>query len=155
MTAIESPHYQAARDQIRGNPLIAQLAAGIATVPLASLAHDDGTPRFAFMQQANHAFDQAQAHNAANPRYQPYPPGAPRHLGLIAEALLAERAATRAAVAAALAAPRIDPESVEVTQIIERLRAGESPLAIASQEGAPTATAPGPAAGENTKEETR
>ena len=44
MTALESPDYQIARDQIKGNPVIAKMAAGVATVPLAELAHQDGTP---------------------------------------------------------------------------------------------------------------
>ena len=96
MTALESPDYQIARDRIKGNPIIATMAAGVATVPLAELAHPDGTPRFEFMQRANRAFDQAQAQNAGNPCYEPYPADAHRHLGLIAEAVLAERAAIRA-----------------------------------------------------------
>jgi len=63
------------------------------------------------MSQANRGFDDAEARNAGNPAYQPYPPGAHRHLGLVAEAVLAERAAMRAAVASAMAAPGTDPES--------------------------------------------
>ena len=136
MTVLEGPEYQAARDRIKGNPVISQMAAGVATVPLAELAHEDGTPHFAFMQHANRAFDQAESQNAGNPRYQPYPADMPRHLGLIAEAVLAERAAIRQAVASAMAAPSTGPESADVTQIIERLRAGESPVAIARQTGA-------------------
>lgn len=112
------------------------MAAGVATMPLADLAHQDGTPRFAFLQHANHTFDQAEARNAGNLSYQPYPHDAPRHLGLIAEAVLAERAAMREAVASTMAAAGTDPESAEVTQIIERLRAGDSPVAIAGQTGA-------------------
>src|SRR5579872_5848400 len=119
-----------ARDQINSNPVIAMMAAGVVTVPLAELAHEDGTLRFEFMQRANRAFDQAEAQNAGNPCYQPYPADAPRHLGLIAEAVLAERAAIREAVTSAMAAPGTSPESGDVTSIIERLRAGESPLAI-------------------------
>ncbi len=111
MTALESPDYQIARDRIKGNPVISKMAAGIATVPLAELAHQDGTPRFPFMQHANRAFDTAQAQNADNPGYQPYPADAPRHLGLIAEAVLAERAAIRQAVATTMAAPGTGPES--------------------------------------------
>jgi hypothetical protein len=125
-----------ARDRIKGNPVIANMAAGVATVPLAELAHEDGTPRFAFMQQANRAFDEAEAQSADNPGYQPYRADAPRHLGLIAEAVLAERAAIREAVASAMAAPGTGPESGDVTAIIERMRAGESPVAIARQTGA-------------------
>jgi hypothetical protein len=130
MRVLESPDYQTARDQISGNPVIAMMAAGVVTVPLAELAHEDGTARFEFMQRANRAFDQAETQNAGNPCYQPYPADAPRHLGLIAEAVLAERAAIREAVASAMAAPGTSPESGDVTLIIERLRAGESPLAI-------------------------
>ena len=136
MTGIESPDYQIARDQIKGNPVIATMAAGVVTVPLAEIAHEDGTPRFAFMQRANRAFDQAEAQNADNLRYAAYPADAPRHIGLIAEAVLAERAAIRAAVASATAAPGTGPESADVTRIIERLRAGESPVAIARETGA-------------------
>jgi hypothetical protein len=136
MTALESPDYQTARDRIKDNPIIAAMAAGVATVPLAGLAHPDGTPRFGFMQRANRAFDQAQAQNAGNPRYQPYPADAHRHIGLIAEAVLAERAAIRQAVASAMAAAGTDPESADVTAIIERLRAGETPVAIARETGA-------------------
>ena len=136
MTALESPDYQTARDRMKGNPIIAMMAAGVATVPLADLAHPDGTPRFEFMQRANRAFDQAQVQNAGNPRYQPYPADAHRHLGLIAEAVLAERAAIRQAVSSAMAAPGTGPESGDVTRIIERMRAGESPVAIARETGA-------------------
>jgi hypothetical protein len=136
MTALESADYQIARDRIKGNPVIIKMAAGVATVPLAELAHQDGTPRFAFMQRANRAFDQAESQNAGNPCYQPYPADAPRHLGLIAEAVLAERTAIREAVASAMAAPGTGPESADVALIIERLRAGESPVVIARQTGA-------------------
>jgi hypothetical protein len=136
MTVLESPDYQAARDRIKGNVVVSWMAAGVATMPLAQLAHEDGTPRFAFMQQANRAFDDAEARNAANPAYEPYPADAHRHLGLIAEAVLAERAAIREAVASAMAAPGTDPESADVTRIIERLRAGDSPVAIARETGA-------------------
>ena len=111
MTVLEGPEYQAARDRIKGNAVISMMAAGIAAVPLAQIAHEDGTPRFEFMQQANRAFDDAQARNAGNPGYQPYPAGAPRHLGLVAEAVLAERAAIREAVGSAMAAPGTSPES--------------------------------------------
>ena len=120
------------------------MASGVAAVPLAQIAREDGTPRFEFMQQANRAFDDAQARNAGNPGYEPYPAGAPRHLGLVAEAVLAERAAIREAVGSAMAAPGTSPESAEVTRIIERLRTGESPVAIARQTGAIAEPGPGP-----------
>jgi len=111
MAVLESRDYQAARERLKGNPVIAMMAASVVTVPLAGLAHEDGTPRSHLMSQANRGFDDAEARNAGNPAYQPYPPGAHRHLGLVAEAVLAERAAMRAAVASAMAAPGTDPES--------------------------------------------
>jgi hypothetical protein len=144
MTVLEGPDYQAARDRIKGNPVIGIMAAGVATVPLAELADEYGTPRFAFMQQANHAFNDAEERNAGNPSCEPYPADAPRHLGLIAEAVLAERAAIRAAVTSAMAAPGTDPESADVTSIIGRMRAGESPVAIARETGAIREPGPGP-----------
>ena len=67
MTALESADYQIARDRIKGNPVIGKMAAGVATVPLAELAHQDGTPRFEFMQHANRAFDRTESQNADNP----------------------------------------------------------------------------------------
>ena len=35
MTVLEGPEYQAARDRIKGNPVISMMAAGVVTVPLA------------------------------------------------------------------------------------------------------------------------
>ena len=136
MSTLKSSDYQAARDLIKGNAVIAMMAAGVATVPLAELAEEDGTPRWDLIQRANRAFDKAEAENAGKPAYQPYPAGAPRHLGLVAEAVLAERAAMREAVAYAMAAPGTSPESEDVTRIIERLRAGEKPVDIARETGA-------------------
>ena len=144
MSVLESRDYQAARDRLKGHPIVSMMAAGVVTVPLAELAHQDGTPRSRLMHQANHAFDDAEARNKANPAYQPYPPDAHRHLGLIAEAVLAERAAMREAVASAMAAPGTHPESDEVTAVIERLRAGEPALQIARQTGAIAGPGPGP-----------
>jgi hypothetical protein len=132
MSVLESRDYQAARDRIKGNPIISMMAAGVVTVPLAELADEDGTPRSHLMNQANRAFDDAEERNAGNPCYQPYPAGAHRHIGLIAEAVLAERAAMREAVASAMAVPGTAPESADVTRIIERLRGGDSPVVIAA-----------------------
>jgi hypothetical protein len=50
----------------------------------------------------------------------------------------------REAAASAMAPPGTDPESAEVTRIIERLRAGESAVAIARQTGAIAGPGPGP-----------
>ena len=143
MSVLESRDYQAARERLKGNPIIAMMAAGVVTVPLAELADEDGTPRSHLVNQANRGFDDAEARNAGNPGYQPYPAGAHRHLGLIAEVILAERAAMREAVASAMAPPGTDPESAEVTSIIERMRAGESPMAIARETGAIREPGPG------------
>jgi len=68
MTALEPPGYQLARNRIKGNPVITKMASGVATVPLADLAHQDGTPRFAFMQHANRAFDRAERHESNSRR---------------------------------------------------------------------------------------
>jgi len=84
------------------------MAGQVVTVPLAELAHEDGTPRSRLMNQANRAFDTAEARNAGNPGYTPYPKDAHRHIGLIAEAVLAERTAMREAVASAMALPGSD-----------------------------------------------
>jgi hypothetical protein len=112
---LESADYRAARERLQGNPVIAMMAAGVVTVPLAELADEDGTPHTHLMKQANRGFDDAEARNAGNPAYTPYPKGAHRHLGLIAEAILAERAAMRAAVASAMAPPGTDPESASLS----------------------------------------
>jgi len=44
MAVLESRDYQAARERIKGNPIVSMMAAGVVTVPLAELAHQDGTP---------------------------------------------------------------------------------------------------------------
>jgi hypothetical protein len=143
MAVLESSDYRAARERIKGNPIIAMMAAGVVTVPLAELADADGTPRSHLMNQANRAFDDAEARNSGNPAYTPYPKDAHRHLGLIAEAVLAERAAMRETVASAMAPTGTDPESAAVTSIIERLRAGESAVAIARETRAVREVEPG------------
>src|ERR1700761_2563725 len=140
---LESPDYRAARERLQGNPVISMMAAGVVTVPLAELADEDGTPRLHLMNQANSGFDDAEARNAGNPDYEPYPKGAHRHLGLIAEAILAERAAMRAAVASAMAPPATAPESAIVPSIIERMRAGEPAVAIARETEAAREPRPG------------
>ena len=38
MSVLESRDYQAARERIKGNPVIAMMAASVVTVPLAELA---------------------------------------------------------------------------------------------------------------------
>ena len=61
MAVLESRDYQAARERLKGNPIIAMMAAGVVTVPLAELADEDGTPRSHLMNQANRGFDDAEA----------------------------------------------------------------------------------------------
>jgi hypothetical protein len=73
MAVLESRVYQAARERLKGNPVIAMMAAGVVTVPLAELALEDGTPRSGVMLQANRTFDDAGARNAGNPTYRRYP----------------------------------------------------------------------------------
>ena len=75
MAVLESPDYQAARERLQGNPVIAMMAAGVVTVPLAELAHEDGTPRSHLVNQANRGFDDAEARNAGNPAYDAVPEG--------------------------------------------------------------------------------
>jgi hypothetical protein len=124
MSVFESPRYQEARDRMKGNPIIRSMAAGIASVPLAEIASEDGAPWSWFMNQANRAFADAEARNAGNPRYQPYPADAPRHIGLVAEAVLAWRAEIRAAVASLTAPPDTSPESAEITRAVIWMRTG-------------------------------
>jgi hypothetical protein len=143
MAVLESRDYQAARERLQGNQVIAMMAAGVVTVPLAELAHQDGTPRSHLMTQANRTSDATEARNVANPAYTPYPKDAHRHIGPIAEAILAERAAMREAVACVMAPPGTDPESAAVTSIIERMRAGESAVAIARETRAVRELGPG------------
>lgn len=61
MSVLESRDYQAARERIKGNPIIAIMAAAVVTVPVRALAHEDGTPRTGFMLRANRTFDDAEA----------------------------------------------------------------------------------------------
>ena len=75
MGVLESRDYRAARERLKGNPIIAMMAAGVVTVPLAELADEDGTPRSHLMNQANRGFDDAEARNAGNPAYEPVPEG--------------------------------------------------------------------------------
>jgi hypothetical protein len=143
MSVLESREYRAARERLEGNPVISMMAGQVVTVPLAELAHEDGTPRSRLMNEANRAFDDTEARNAGNPACTPHPKDEHRHLGLIAEAVLAERAAMRETVASAMAPPGTDPESATVTSIIERMRAGEPATAIALETGAVRELEPG------------
>jgi hypothetical protein len=81
MSVIESAKYKNARAWIKRNAVISMMAVGVATVPLAEIAREDGTPRFEFLLRANRAFDEAQARNAGNPCYEPYPADSPTSSG--------------------------------------------------------------------------
>lgn len=135
MTALASPDYQIARDRIKGNPVIVKMAAGVATVPLANLAHQDGT---------------LQVHVTRQPRLRPGrvaergQPVLPAVSGGRAEAPRADRqgSAHRAHSDPRYGRVRHDrPQRQpgncgDVARIIERMRAGESPRAIARETGA-------------------
>ena len=73
--------------------------------------------------QANRAFADAEARNAANPAYEPYPAGAPRHIGLVAEAVLAgaPRSAQRSRPSSR---PRHQPGVRRVTMALIWMRTG-------------------------------
>jgi hypothetical protein len=122
MSVFESPRYQETRDRMKSKPAVRLMAAGIASVPLAEISGEDGTPRSWFISQASRAFADAEARNASNPACEPYPAGGPRHIGLVAEAVLACRAEIRAAVARLIAPPGTSPESAEVTRVIIWMR---------------------------------
>jgi hypothetical protein len=147
MTAFESPDYQVARNRIKRQPGHQQdgrwrrhRAAGRASTR-------GRTPRIEFMQQASRAFDTAESQNAGNPCYQPYPAEAHRHLGLIAEAVLADRAAIREAVASAMAAPSTAPgvrfpvKSGLLSRVFNSAAIGESVAAVWSYRGGDDAIA--------------
>ena len=68
MAVLESRDYQAARERLKGNPVIAMMAAGVVAVPLAELAHQDGTPGSHLMGQAN------RTSTLPRPATQPTPP---------------------------------------------------------------------------------
>ena len=128
--AIEARHYQETRDALAADPLVRMMAAGVTRTPLAEMAHDDGGPRFEFMQAANALYDRlaaaARARGYDGEAGELYPADAPRHIGAVAEAVLAERAQTIAAFGEAF---RVTGEAA-VLRVIARLDAGEDPAMI-------------------------
>jgi hypothetical protein len=103
-------------------------------MPLADLAHEDGTPRLAFMQRAQPRLRRSRGAERGQPLL---PADAHRHLGLIAEVVLAERATIRETVVSVNGRPRRRPGiSGGITRIIEGMRADELPTAIARETGA-------------------
>jgi hypothetical protein len=75
MATIEARHYGTARTVLQNDPIVQSMAHGLKDVPLTELTHDDGTPRFEFMQAANAQYDKRGGTNKA-------------HIGAVAEALL-------------------------------------------------------------------
>lgn len=52
-TVIKAKHYDETEARMAKDPVIIAMAHGLANEPREKLAHDDGTPRFEFMQAAN------------------------------------------------------------------------------------------------------
>jgi hypothetical protein len=127
MTAIVAAHYAETVARLRANPIIKQLAAGLVTTPLDSLAHPDSSPRFEFMQAANRKFRDSEQLNTGNPVYTP--DTGPRHIGAVAEALIAERAATRDAFASVFQTT----DDTTLDEAIRRAQAGEDLTALARE----------------------
>ena len=107
------------------------MAVGVATVPLAELAHEDGTPASRSRSTPTAPSTRPNRRTRTTPATS-RTGGRAAALGLIAEAVLAERGAICAAVASATVAPS-GSESGDVTAVIEQRRAGESPVAIARE----------------------
>jgi hypothetical protein len=87
MPVIEAAHYAQTRAALQRNRLVLHLYAGLVNATTDQLCHPgpDHTPRHEFMGAANHRFAELEALNPAHTH-----PG-PRHLGAVAEALIALR----------------------------------------------------------------
>lgn len=72
---IRAAHYGEAVTRLMADPIVIDMAAGLAGVPMTALAHEDGTPRFEFMNGANREYHARGGTDGA-------------HIGGIAEALL-------------------------------------------------------------------
>jgi hypothetical protein len=75
MATIQAKHYETARRVLMNDLIVQDMAGGLRDVPLNELQHEDGTPRFEFMQAANNEYDRRGGTNHA-------------HIGAVAEALL-------------------------------------------------------------------
>jgi hypothetical protein len=73
--AIEAAHYGEARRALTQDPIVQDMAHGLAYVPRSTLVHDDGTPRFEFMTRANAEYARRGGKGQA-------------HMGAVAEALM-------------------------------------------------------------------
>lgn len=77
MHVIKAAHYGEVVTKLMADPIIIDMAGGLKGVPMDKLAHDDGGPRFEFMQGANREFDKRGGGKDL-----------PLHIGAVAEALL-------------------------------------------------------------------
>ncbi len=73
--AIEAAHYGKARQKLKDETIVQDMAQGLAGVPLERLMHPDGTARFEFM-------------GAANDEYRRRGGTSQAHIGAVAESLL-------------------------------------------------------------------
>ena len=80
MGAIVSNEYRESVDKLIASPVIMQMVLGLEGVPDEKLAHDDGGPRFEFMQAANRQYAKMGGD-----------PALPLAIGSVAQALLKVR----------------------------------------------------------------
>lgn len=55
-TVIEAPHYRETVNKLLADPLIVHMALGLKSIPRERLVHENGKPRFEFMQRANSTY---------------------------------------------------------------------------------------------------
>lgn len=77
MATIRADHYREDVDRLIADPIVRDMAGGLAGESIANLTHDDGTPRFEFLLAANAEYTRRAGH------------GANAHLGGVPEALVA------------------------------------------------------------------
>ena len=83
---IRAAHYSETEQRLAQDPIVIAMARGLAGVPTEDLAHEDGTPRFEFMQAANRTYRQRGGTDGG-------------HIGAVARALLNLRAVDETAAA--------------------------------------------------------
>lgn len=77
MTVIRDHSYDAIEQTLAADPIVIGMAAGVANMPRQDLAHEDGTPRFEFMQAANREYDNRGGRKDL-----------PAHIGAVARAVI-------------------------------------------------------------------
>jgi hypothetical protein len=50
---LRAKHYDETESRLASDPIVLEMARGLVTVPRDQMAHEDGSPRFEFMQAAN------------------------------------------------------------------------------------------------------